>query len=126
MINLNEFTTMKHSVSLYVPSTINSVIDNQKLTRNVDTLVLANAVKGALGRLFGGFSADTISGGWLDGDKIIEEKITRVTAFISDENFTPENILTVASIADGIRRILVQDSVLLSIDGQNYFIGWKK
>lgn len=68
---------------------------------------------------FGGYTLTLQFGGWLDNDKIIEEKSLYVWAYCAP---TKDDINTLILMAQSMKAVLHQDSILIVIEDTPYLV----
>lgn len=114
-----------HSISVYVPNTDNSFVNGEKIVsiaspekrkKALDKIVYEFA------QLFGGATLTNHNGAWIDSDtgKIVYEDIIEVQSLASE--LTETNVSIVLRIAASLKAFFNQDSVLIVVNGQGYFI----
>lgn len=107
---------LHHAVAVYVPSTYRD--------KPAPAAAVEEAVAYTLRELaarFGGATAYTARGAWIDArGALIEEAVTVCRSFA--ETVTPEDADAVAEIAERIREEMQQDAVTIEIDGAAGFI----
>lgn len=108
---------MKQSkVTIYVPSTLNVCVDNQKIVMPIDNRAIVNGLELCFAREFFGFSElSPVYGGWIDNETglIVREAIIPVMVIVDD---TKENRERVLALALGLKLGLNQDSVLVTFE----------
>lgn len=118
-------------VSLYIPNTFNVYINGKKTVHTADK-VIRQTVIDILGqeftRLFGGCTIDNIRGNadivglWIDQNsgQIVQENVTRIYSYCGSLSVQDCDILK--ALALDIKRIFNQDSVMLSINNNVWYL----
>ena len=107
---------LRHAVAVYVPSTYR---DKPAPAEAVEEAVAYTLRE--MSALFGGATAYTARGAWIDAHgALIEEAVTVCRSFAAA--VTDDDAAAVAEIAARIREAMRQDAVTIEIDGAAGFI----
>jgi hypothetical protein len=107
--------TLKHNVALYVPSTIgvDTAIDNMQIVLSVATQMAGK---------FGGahLESQTSTGFYIANDgKLVAESTKVLRAFVDDVSIAMEFMI---NLARELCVELTQESVLVVVDGEAFFV----
>ena len=102
-------------LSLYIPSTKGK----KKLTKKEFDKRINNAEK-KMSNLFGGYTQIDTTGGWVSGNKLIEEPVATVTSFTTIDNFE-KNKAEFENYVEEIRNKYKQESIAIEFEGDLYF-----
>ena len=124
-INLYKPDT-RHAFAIIVPSTINRIVDGQKIVVTADDNTRQFAIDKILvefSKEFGGASIIEQNGVWFDNDtgKLVYEKSSRIVTLVS-EDLNPHNVGLLLSLALSVKRFFNQDAVLIEIDSKGWFV----
>lgn len=112
---LKQFTAAAEKVEVYIPSTRNIIehIDNAEHIEKGGRL---------FAELFGGFSTMEVGGGWVsDSAGLVLEKPTILYAYTNTETLEAA-LQKVIDFAQWLKREQGQDSILIVVSGNAYFI----
>lgn len=114
---LNGVNSLKNKVAIYVPSTID-------VYKSIDNTQYVNEVAKELCLLFGGATSQNAVGSWYSNElnKLVTENVTIVYSFISDDDYTEENLTKVVSIAKKLCKDMSQECISLEVNNNLNFI----
>lgn len=114
---LNNNNALKNKVSIYVPSTID-------VYKSIDNTQYVNEVTKELCLLFGGATSQVAVGSWYSNElnKLITENVTIVYSFISDDDYTEENLTKVVAIAKKLCKDMAQECISVEVNNNLNFI----
>lgn len=115
---LAERASLKHSVTIYVPTTVGS-----KKLDSKDPLVaeMVDYVAKQLAEQHGGFTVTRGKGGWINqAGELVHETVYMVRA--NAEKLSVVDTNNAVRIAEYVKQFMLQDLVSLEIDGKLYFI----
>ena len=114
---LNGVNSLKNKVAIYVPSTID-------VYKSIDNTQYVNEVAKELCILFGGATSQVAVGSWYSNDlnKLVTENVTIVYSFISDDDYTEENLKKIVSIAKKLCKDMTQECISVEVNNNLNFI----
>lgn len=121
-ILLNDYSILSKGVglsdyvSIYVPTTFDK---DKQLPENLVEFY-RNMVESTLSDIFGGFSTQTIDGGFVENGRLIRETVYVVKAFC--ENMSNEDKEVIVKTCRKLKDDLKQVSVGVEINGEMFFI----
>lgn len=80
---------------------------------------MISLIKDDLARRFGGYSSESLEGGYLLGNRIMKGPVERIYSYYSDEG---DFVSYIRELAEWVKNVLDQHSVLLEVDGDAYLI----
>jgi hypothetical protein len=115
---LSNLFTLRHVVSLTLPSTVN--IDNladSSLLASVESKVIAD-----MANMFGGATVTLGNGAWYSDSlgSVVFEAVKIVTSFASD--LDDQAVALMIDLAEYVKAELSQESVLITLDGIAYLV----
>jgi hypothetical protein len=113
-VNNHFVDALAHSVSIYVPSTVN-------VNTPVDSAKVVNETLSKLSAIFGGCTASNAQGAWIsDSEGLVTEKVTICKSFTGTLDDT--QLDKVYDIALAIKRDMAQEAVSVEVDNSLYFV----
>ena len=112
-------------ITVTVPKNVNEE-NARKIGARSDEQVGINAllyVKRGMATEFGGYTAHTADGGWVDNDgKLVEESVYIVESYVPD-TVTPQVASSIAgAMAINVMYSMVQDAAMYTIDNEAHFV----
>lgn len=116
--SLADCFVLGHSVSIFVPSTVN--VDNEADSSFIQAVVDFVAVE--LSNKFGGGNAESPRKGFWVSDNVglVVEGVIPVNASFVER--TPENEAFIIDLASTVKQLMSQESVYFTIDGVAYLV----
>ena len=114
MSHFDDCVKLQHKAEVYVQSTVD-------VDHNADNAQFVEAVARTLSRLFGGASAQKVTGYWLASNgQVVIEAPTIVYAYMA--TMALENMDKLYDLAEGLKRDMRQESILVTVDGTAYLV----
>lgn len=112
---LDKLVTLRHKVTVYVPSTTD-------IDKPIDNAAWVDATAKVLASAFGGATSSPAVGYWVSPSAgLVRENTTVVFAFADSDAFVA-NVDGILDHCEHMRDTLKQDAIAIEIDNQMYFI----